>query len=261
MAERIIAGNGHPLKALISIVLLAMASGVPAEGEQKIFHYRVVEEDGVDVAGRDFDVVVSETRIRKEMGRESLILDAAAGKALLVDHALKETFEFDLPVHRDKLLADKLVEAYRQLHDEVSIEIVDTSAAEESTTIAGYECRDHSVRFRALEGRVVEEVTACLTLGPFPEAALYWRLVAVESELIPGREQLWQHLSEIGGFPLRWRIDSRRGQRRYSFTRVLEKIEVVAPDAAAFLPNPDYKRSAPDPQGRFMSRPRSLPGI
>lgn len=248
------------MRVLVALAFLSALSP-QIHAEQKVFRYRVVEINSKPVENRFVEVTISRTQIRKDQGRDTLILDTGAKKAFLIDHDLQENFEFDLPFRRDDVLAGSALAAVRLISSQHGSEIVDTSSAAETTTIAGLECRDHTIRTRSASKATIDTVDFCLAVEPLPESALYWQLIDFEKELMLGTAELWRRLSEIGGFPLRWRFDLRKENWRNTQTYVLEEIEVAETDPSRFLPHPDYKRSLPDPEGRFLSRPRTLPGF
>lgn len=248
---------------MIAVVLLALALAEAADtvdSQQTLFRYRVVERNGEPTYGGKYDVVVTEDQASYERPRDHLIIDGKVGKAYIVDHALKENFVFDWPVDRFDYLNEEQAELSRKIAAFVAAEVVETSTAAELETIAGLECRDHFYHYRSPGSQLEELMTVCLTVEDIPAAELYWKVVDFECEIMPGREVRMKHFAEIGGFPLRWKSDIRMEKGRMTQTMVVESIEVGPLDEAVFSPHPDYKETLPDPEGRFLSRPRPYPG-
>jgi hypothetical protein len=227
----------------IALLVCCLAVGV-ARGDTTMLIRTVESPGGADVTRT---VWIGDERIRQDAHGQSMIVDLAADKVVVLDHASATYQVFDLPLELDDLVPPEQAARLRAEMAKMAMEI-EIHPTDERREIRSLPCRRQDVVLRHPEGMRID-VELWTTEAVEFDVGAYKRMEQELATVQSGGAEWMKRLVEIEGFPvLREMVIHLPSGQEASQREELVSIETRPAPDGIYEPPEDYelRSEAPD---------------
>jgi len=189
---------------LAAVALAALLLSAPLALADTVITIRSVSDGMPGAPGTAQDETgtlwIAGDKFRKNAGEQSFIVDLAAQKLFIVDHAGKDCQTVDLPLDLTKLVPEEMRVMFEQMAERMNMQ-VEVTPTDETREIAGYPAKLYRVRGRSSQGIELDQDLWMTEAVKF-DVAGYKKMAEALFSMQPIGADWKKEILAIEGFPV-----------------------------------------------------------